>query len=109
MPGAGRLGDSAKATSDQHGCPGCPHVGQGPAIIGSSDVLINGRPALRVDDTGLHASCCGTNMWRVKQGSSSVFINGKRAHRKDDGTTHCGGDGTLQEGSDDVLVGGDPT
>ena len=106
MPGQGRLGDKANISADKHGCPGCPHPGIGPAIAGSPDVFVNGRPALRVDDVGIHAVCCGPNMWKAKDGSGTVFINGKKAHRQNDGTTHCGGDGSLSEGSTDVIVGG---
>jgi uncharacterized Zn-binding protein involved in type VI secretion len=105
MPGQGRLGDKAQIQSDAHGCPGCPHPGVGPAIAGSADVFVNGRPALRVDDVGIHAVCCGPNMWQAQQGSSTVFINGKAAYRKNDPSKHCGGDGKLIEGSDDVIVG----
>ncbi len=86
--------------------PGCPHPAQGPAIAGSPDVMVNGRPALRVDDVGIHAACCGPNMWRAKDGSATVFINGKPAFRVGDGVRHCGGDGSLVEGSTDVIIGG---
>ncbi|HEX8952668.1 MAG TPA: PAAR domain-containing protein [Polyangia bacterium] len=106
MPGQGRLGDQAKIDSDAHGCPGCPHPGVGPAISGSPDVYVNGAPALRQDDVGIHAVCCGANMWKANAGSGTVFINGKAAHRKNDATQHCGGSGQLIQGSDDVLVGG---
>jgi hypothetical protein len=44
-------------------------------------------------------------MWQAQQGSSTVFINGKAAYRKNDPSKHCGGDGKLIEGSDDVIVG----
>ena len=106
MPGQGRLGDKAQVQQDAHGCPGCPHPGVGPAIAGSTDVFVNGRPALRVDDVGVHAVCCGTNMWQAQQGSATVFINGKAAFRQNDPSRHCGGSGKLIEGSDDVIVGG---
>ena len=106
MPGQGRLGDKAQVQSDAHGCPGCPHPGVGPAIAGSPTVMVNGRPALRVDDVGIHAVCCGPNMWKAQQGSGTVFINGKAAHRQNDPTQHCGGNGKLIEGSADVIVGG---
>jgi uncharacterized Zn-binding protein involved in type VI secretion len=105
MPGAGRLGDKAQIQSDAHGCPGCPHPGVGPAIVGSTNVNINSRPALRVDDMGIHAVCCGPNTWQAQKGSSTVFINGKAAFRKDDMSKHCGGSGKLIEGSDNVLIG----
>jgi uncharacterized Zn-binding protein involved in type VI secretion len=106
MPGQGRLGDKAQNPADKHGCPGCPHPGVGPAIAGSGDVNVNSRPALRVDDVGVHAVCCGPNMWKAKQGSGTVFINGKAAYRQNDPSSHCGGDGQLIEGSTDVIVGG---
>ena len=106
MPGQGRLGDQAQVQSDAHGCPACPHPGVGPAIVGSPDVFVNSRPALRKDDLGIHAICCGPNMWQANAGSGTVFINGKAAHRRNDATKHCGGDGKLIQGSEDVIVGG---
>jgi uncharacterized Zn-binding protein involved in type VI secretion len=45
-------------------------------------------------------------MWQANAGSGTVFINGKAAHRQNDATKHCGGDGKLIQGSDDVIVGG---
>ena len=109
VPGQGRLGDKARAPIDAHGCPACPHPSIGPAICGSADVTVNGRPALRVGDPGIHAACCGRNTWTAQAGSATVFVNNKPAHRKDDMTTHCGGSGQLAEGSSNVIVGGDTT
>lgn len=106
MPAAGRLGDKSSAKLDAHGCPGCPHSVQGPAIMGSMDVFINNRPALRVGDKGLHAPCCGPNMWNAVKGSGTVMINGKPAHRKGDLDQHCGGVGQLDDGSPNVNIGG---
>lgn len=91
---------------DAHGCPACPHPAIGPAIIGSPDVRVNKRPALRVDDTGVHAACCGTNTWTATQGSPTVMINGKAAHRMTDAERHCGGIGKLVEGSPNVVCDG---
>jgi len=106
MPGQGRLGDKANVPLDTHGCPACPHPAAiGPAIKGSPDVNVNRRPALRVDDPGVHAACCGTNTWTATQGSMTVFINGKSAHRIGDQNRHCGGIGQLVEGSPNVIVG----
>lgn len=102
----GRLGDLARVPADAHGCPACPHMCVGPAIAGSPNVNVNMRPALRVQDPGIHAACCGPNTWNAMKGSSTVFINGKPAHRKDDMTKHCGGIGQLIQGSDNVFVGG---
>ncbi len=106
MPEAGRLGDLSQVNSDAHGCPGCPHPGTGPAIIGSPNVNIDKMPALRMDDTGVHAACCGPNLWRATAGSGTVFINGKKAHRKGDADQHCGGNGKLVTGSSTVFIGG---
>lgn len=105
MPGQGRLGDKASVPLDAHGCPACPHPAVGPAIQGSPDVNVNKRPALRVDDPGIHTACCGANTWTATQGSQTVFINGKSAHRMGDQNRHCGGMGTLVEGSPNVIVG----
>jgi len=106
MPPQARLGDQAKVPSDSHGCPGCAHTCVGPAITGSEDVLVNGLPAVRVTDEGIHSSCCGDNSWIATEGSASVIFNGLQAHRKTDETTHCGGMGKTIEGSDNVIVGG---
>jgi uncharacterized Zn-binding protein involved in type VI secretion len=105
MPPQGRLGDKAAAPADAHGCVGCPHPVQGPAVTGSANVLINNMPALRITDHGVHAMCCGPNTWTATAGSASVLINNLPAHRQGDMTTHCGGVGQLIEGSNDVLVG----
>ena len=105
MAGAGRLGDKAQVPADVHGCPLCPHPAIGPAIVGSPDVLIDFLPALRVSDQGIHAPCCGPNIWFATQGSATVMINFLPAHRMGDQNQHCGGLGTLIEGSTDVLIG----
>jgi uncharacterized Zn-binding protein involved in type VI secretion len=75
-------------------------------VIGSPNVNVNTRPALRVGDNGVHAACCGPNTWVAKTGSGTVFINGQAAHRFGDADQHCGGMGKLVEGSDNVIVGG---
>lgn len=105
MPSQGRLGDKSQAQVDAHGCPACPHNVTGPAIIGSPDVLVNHRPALRMGDSGIHAACCGPNIWVAAQGSATVLINFRPAHRLGDLDIHCGGPGRLIEGSPDVMVG----
>jgi uncharacterized Zn-binding protein involved in type VI secretion len=68
--------------------------------------MVNGKPALRVGDTGVHAACCGPNTWTAIKGSATVLINNMPAHRMGDNDMHCGGPGTLIEGSPDVIVGG---
>jgi uncharacterized Zn-binding protein involved in type VI secretion len=106
MPGQSRLGDKAQGENCKHGCPGCPHPVVGPAIGASGDVNVNGKPALRMNDPGMHSSCCGGNTWKVTKGSGTVFINGKAAARMNDPVQHCGTKGKLIEGSSDVIVGG---
>lgn len=100
-----RVGDRSRIPADAHGCPACPHVALGPAVAGSANVLVNGRPAVRINDPGIHAACCGPNIWNAKTGSRSVLINGRSAHREQDITSHCGGIGTTIEGSPNVMVG----
>ncbi len=106
MPPQARLGDQAKVPADGHGCPGCMHCCIGPSIKGSTDVLVNNKPAVRVTDNGVHSGCCGPNTWIATKGSGTVIINGLKAHRLNDETTHCGGMGTTIEGSDNVITGG---
>ena len=80
-------------------------AGWGPAITGSPTVYVNDLPALRVTDEGIHAACCGPNMWKAVKGSPTVLINNLQAHRRGDQDAHCGGMGSLIEGSPNVLVG----
>ncbi len=102
-----RLSDTSKVPSCVHGCPACPHPNPiGPAIVGSPDVLTNTRPSVRVGDMGMHAACCNTNIWKATKGSGTVFINNKAAHRINDADEHCGGNGQMTTGSDNVIVGG---
>jgi uncharacterized Zn-binding protein involved in type VI secretion len=68
--------------------------------------MTNSRPAFRKNDNGIHAACCNTNTWEAVQGSATVFINNKEAVRLGDRTKHCGGSGTMIEGSNNVMIGG---
>jgi uncharacterized Zn-binding protein involved in type VI secretion len=108
MPGQCRLGDKSQATADIHGslCCASGHPANGPAIQGSPNVLVNSMPAVRQQDIGVHAACCGPNMWTAQLGSMTVMINGKGAHRMMDMDMHCGGVGMMIEGSPNVIVGG---
>lgn len=106
MGGACRLGDRAKVPLDNHGCPACPHPNaQGPAITASANVRINGAPALREGDVGIHATCCATNTWKVTKGSGKVIVNGQPMVREGDPTEHCGGKGKMIEASGNVVDG----
>ena len=104
MPAASRLGDTSDISADAHGCPGCPHPGKGPFVNVSKDVFINGRGAARQDDLGIHAICCGPNIYTAKQGSPTVYVNNKPLMRVGDPTKHCGGDGSVTDGSPDVFA-----
>ena len=106
MPPQARVGDFAFVPADAHGCPACPHPCTGPGVMGSPNVQINGSSALRLGDPGLHAACCGPNVWVVAMGSGSVSINDMPAARLTDITVHCGGIGALVMGSGNVSVGG---
>jgi len=97
MPAAARLGDPAQVQNDAHGCPACPHPGLGPIVTGSPDVYIN-------NDLGVHAICCGPNTYSLTKGSPDVYVNNKPLMRMNDKTTHCGGSGTIQKGSPDVMI-----
>lgn len=111
MPGAMslplcRVGDQARNVRDVHDCGRCPHDVRGPATVGSPSVQVNGKALLRRCDTGVHAVCCGTQVWEAIQGSATVLVDGQPAVRLNDTTRHCGGMGTMIEGSADILVGG---
>jgi uncharacterized Zn-binding protein involved in type VI secretion len=101
-----RITDIGEVSADAHGCPACPHSCKGPIIQGSPNVMVNGLPASRKGDMGVHAACCGPNIWFAKGCSGTVKINGLGAHRKDDSQTHCGGTGQMTSGSGDVSTGG---
>lgn len=104
MPGQARIGDKAFGT-DSHRCNSCPHEVSGPATQGSDDVIVNGMPAVRKGDGGVHSACCGDNRWTAQGSSPTVTINGKQAFRLMDETNHCGGLGMLVESSGNVVVG----
>lgn len=104
MPGGARIGDKARAV-DAHGCKACVHTVTGPAVQGSTDVTINGKPAVRKGDGGIHSTCCGLNRWAAGSGSKTVTIDGKPAFRQNDPTIHCGGIGKLIQSSGNVIIG----
>ena len=89
MPGVVRLGDDALVTGHGHCCTICPHVCVGPTINGSTNVFVNSMPAIRQNDPGIHAACCGANTYKSTQGSPNVFVNSKPLCRLNDQTLHC--------------------
>ena len=91
------VGDRARCPADSHGCHACPHNVIGPILTGSPNVTINGKPAARVGDTGVHATCCGSNTFKITEGDPNVLIDGRPAARLGDTTLHCGGFGKIVE------------
>lgn len=53
MPEGARLGDKAPAI-DARGCKVCSHIVIGPAVQGSADVIINGKPAVQMLLSAIH-------------------------------------------------------
>jgi len=104
MRKAARVGDKAHCPSDGHGKDCCSHSVEGPAVKGSPNVFINNRQTMRLNDPGVHSSCCGSNTWKTASGASTVFINNRKAVRIEDKTIHCGGSGKMIEGSSNVFI-----
>lgn len=97
--GFSHVGSLALCPADAHGCPACPHTTTGPVRVGSPTVLVNGMPAARLGDVGVHASCCGPNTFVISGYSQhDVVIDGSPAARLGDETRHCGGIGQLVSG-----------
>ncbi|MCX4027988.1 PAAR domain-containing protein [Endozoicomonas sp. SM1973] len=96
MPAATRLGDICTG----HGC-----FPPRPSITGSTNVLINGRPAIKAGDMYMPHGCpnCPPHPGSLAAGSSSVMINGSAAGRVGDRIS-CGG--SVAMGSSDVFIGG---
>lgn len=76
----------------------CAHPTVGPITTGSPNVFVNGRPAARVGDIGVHAACCGPNTFKIISGDSQVLINGRPAAKIGSQTNHCGGVGSIVGG-----------
>jgi uncharacterized Zn-binding protein involved in type VI secretion len=89
------VGMMAKCDADAHGGPADPMTVKGPITTGSSHVLVNGRPAARVGDVGVHSACVGPNTFEIVSGDSSVLINGRAAAKVGSTTKHCGGMGKI--------------
>ena len=92
------------------GDPIAPHGCWSGGVIssGSPDVLINGKPAARVGDSGTpHSWICPKSKPPheviLSSGSSTILINGKPAARIGDSTS-CGS--VIIAGSANVIAGG---
>ena len=93
------IGDKSFNPADGHGAPGDPLPATGPIITGSPNVSINGKPAARKGDMGIHAACSGPNLFWLDRGDNTVTIDGFPAAKKGDQTRHCGGVGRIITGS----------
>ncbi len=93
--GYAHVGMLAKCDADGHGAPSDPLPVIGPITRGSPNVFVNGKPAARVGDMGIHAACTGPNTFEIISGDSSVLINGRPAAKIGSETRHCGGMGTI--------------
>jgi|GEM_PF-4013042 len=97
--------NKALTVGDKASCPTC-NTPLTPAIEGSSNVFINGKPAMRAGDSYAPGFCpvCLTSVpsRKLERGSSSVFINGIPAGRIGDGLS---GGGVIIGGSSNVFIG----
>lgn len=94
MPPIARIGDFNSGHGD---------YGPVPLIMGSNNVLINGRPASRVGDQfAVHCSWSGCHQDVMSSGSGSVFVNGRPIARIGDS---CGA-ASVVDGSKNVFAGG---
>lgn len=87
-----RIGDRSRSAT-----AGCT-----PACTGSSNVLVNNKPALRVADLGTKS---GKRCWEASIGAPRVLINNVNAHRMGDADQYMRTVGETIEGSSNVLIG----
>ncbi len=110
MPSAARVTDIAVGALHCHSVhpwSPIPHPVQGPIMAGAGTVFINNLPAARMNDTGVHAACCGPNTFQIMQGSGTVTIENMSAARMGDTTLHCAmASGSIITGSPTVSIGG---
>ncbi len=105
-PPAARIGDTAQSLPHVHTPLIGAQVSAGPILVGAATVMIGGKPAARINDTGVGGGCVGPNSFSIIAGSSTVLIEGKPAARMGDRTLHCGmAPGTILTGVPTVLIG----
>ncbi len=98
-------GCKAFCPADAHGGPSDPLPVVGPIIEGSPLILINGHPAARVGDMGVHAVCTGANSYTISTGDYDVLIDGRPAARFGlSQTIHCGGRGEILPANRQDLI-----
>jgi len=84
-----------------------PHPNAGPIQTGAGTVYIENCQAARLNDMGVHAACCGPNIYTIITASSTVVIEGSAAARLGDSTLHCGtAAGSIVTGAGTVTIGG---
>jgi uncharacterized Zn-binding protein involved in type VI secretion len=93
------VGMMANCPADAHGGPVGINNVTGPITTGSSHVFVNGKPAARVGDVGVHAACEGPNTFEIVSGDSNVLIDGRAAAKIGSVTKHCGGMGHIIGGN----------
>jgi uncharacterized Zn-binding protein involved in type VI secretion len=83
-----------------HGCWGGHVIAEG-----SGNVLVNGIPAARANDSSTPHTCPAIPETHsgVMVGSNSVYVNGRSAQKVGDGVS-CGS--TQASGSNNVFIGG---
>lgn len=82
------------------------HSVSGKQTKGQSKVMIQGKPAAVVGDSGSSTCPCDGKGYTNVQGSSKVFINGKPAVRLGDKVNiHGQGSGNMTSGSSKVYFG----
>lgn len=82
------------------------HSVSGTQTKGQSKVMIQGKPAAVVGDSGTSTCPCDGQGYTNVQGSSKVFINGKPAVRLGDKVNiHGQGAGSMMSGSSKVNFG----
>lgn len=86
--GLARQFDPVQNNADTHGWWFSAPV-YGWFFLGSPNVFVNSRAAIREGDGGPHVACPGPNSFKAVSGASKTLINSKPAVRNGDRTEHC--------------------
>ncbi len=110
MPSAARVGDIAVGAPHCHSVhpwSPVPHPVTGPIQTGAATVFIENMQAARLNDTGVHAACCGPNTFQIVSSSATCIIEGMAAARMGDSTLHCSmAPGSIVSGAATVMING---
>ena len=96
--------DEFKAAADSFIDGACPPSITGMIVTGSSNVIINGKPAAVAVISSAVCSRPGHAAPKAAEGSATVKVNNQPKHRKGDSIT-CGA--KTAQGSPNVVVGGE--